>query len=101
MAIGVEEVDGPGDLVMLLRERNLPPCQELLGSLEVGLRDPEREVPHRDGVAAGARPWLVPCDREERDGRGAGADDGREIAPDVLMHTPQPKDLLIPPGRCA
>ena len=96
MAVRVEEVDGLGNLMMLLCELYASPSQELLPLLEVGRRDSEGEVPHGDRVATGAGFRVVADDWEERDRCRADTNHGWEVAPDVLVEALQTKDLLVP-----
>ena len=54
-------------------------------------------MPHRNGVAAGARFRIIADYREERDRRRAGANHGWKVAPDVLMEALEPERVLLLP----
>ena len=54
---------------------------------------------HRDRVAARARLAVTVAHREQRERGGAGADERRDVAPDVGVQALEPEHVAVPADR--
>jgi CDP-diacylglycerol--serine O-phosphatidyltransferase len=99
MSVGVLEIDGLGDSMVLKLDGDPLDGKHFTGERKVRGSRPKRNVPHRQHTPSGRRLRRIRAHREQREGRRADPDDGRVIAPRLLVAALESKDLVIPRNR--
>jgi hypothetical protein len=95
VSIGIVEVDGMRDPVVLELYRDAQPREFSLRPLKIGTTHPECHMAHGERVALGWRLGICAFYREERERGGAHPHNRGKAAPHVLVEPGQTENLGV------